>query len=130
MNSGNFPRQYRWLIALAIGVSLICAGWTPREPLGVQKTSSQKDVEAKEIDTMQAALYSVDLIETDTVVLVSRSRPDEMITVRYQAVEFAQEGDILRATGDPSRPYELDQEATLKVRENTASLLRKLTSEN
>ncbi|NLY29268.1 MAG: DUF3006 domain-containing protein [Firmicutes bacterium] len=130
MNSGNFPRQYRWLIALAIGVSLICAGWTPREPLGVQKTSSQKDVEAKEIDTMQAALYSVDLIETDTVVLVSRSRPDEMITVPYQAVEFAQEGDILRATGDPSRPYELDQEATLKVRENTASLLRKLTSEN
>ena len=57
MSCGNFPRQYRWLIVLAAGISLIWGGCTQR-PLEV-KTSSLKEVE-KEIDTMQA-LYSVDL---------------------------------------------------------------------
>ncbi|NLY51464.1 MAG: DUF3006 domain-containing protein [Firmicutes bacterium] len=130
MNRGNFPRQYRWLIPLIMGISLIWGSCTSKEPLGVQKTSSRKDIEAKEIDTIQDCLYSVDLIEAGTAVLLSRSQPDEMITVPYQTVRFAQEGDILRATGDPSRPYEQDQAAGLKVRENIANLLHKLTSEN
>jgi len=53
-----------------------------------------------------------------------------LAAVPYASVGSAQEGDILRAAGDPSRPYELDQEATLRVRENIAHLLQKLTGED
>jgi hypothetical protein len=130
MSCGNFPEQYRRLIVLAAGIGLIWGGCTLRIPLEVQGTSSLKEVETKKIDTMQAPLYSVDLIEGDTVILLSRCQPDELAAVPYASVGSAQEGDILRAAGDPSRPYELDQEATLRVRENIAHLLQKLTGED
>ena len=127
MNRGSFPMQCRWLIPLVLGTSLIWGGCNLKQPFEVQGTFSLRDAEVKHIDTIQDTLYSVDLIEADIAVLLSRCQPGEMITVPYHVVDFAQEGDILRATGDPYRPYELDQETTRRVRRNVASLLERLT---
>ncbi len=127
MRPGNFSRQYLHLIVFALGISLSWGSCTLRKSTETHRTLSPMDVDASGIGTIQSSLYSVDSIEADTAVLLSRSQPGEVVLVPYEVVKFAQEGDILRATGDPSRPYELEREATFKVRENIAALLEKLT---
>lgn len=114
-------QSYMWLLS-GVVLSLSLLGCTPRQP-------SQVQVEPITISTVNIAglpAYAVDRIEEDIAILLPRSPRGESITVPYDLLSFAKEGDIVCATGDPTHPYVLDQEATARLQRDIAALLSRL----
>ncbi|NLJ24271.1 MAG: DUF3006 domain-containing protein [Firmicutes bacterium] len=114
-------RQYCLWILPVVALSLTFLGCGIRQPLKVQ-------VEPLETNTisLRGLLYTVDRIENHMALLLPRCQTGDPILVPYHLVAFAQEGDIICATGDVTNPYVPDEEATIRVQRDIHSLLAKL----
>ena len=117
----HFCRQYYlWILTIA-ALSLILPGCGIRQPVKVQ----EEPMETSDI-SLRGTSYTVDRIESHVAILLPRCQTGNPILVPYHLVAFAQEGDIIYATGDLTNPYVPDQEATARVQRDIYGLLTKL----
>lgn len=109
-------RQCLWRLPVAL-LCLTLMGCAVRQPPKVQPEptiASTRD------------LYTIDRIEEHIAILVPRDQKGEPMAIPCKLLLFAQEGDIIYATGDPACPYVLDQDETTRVQRDIDRLLAKL----
>lgn len=113
-----------WMLSV-VAVSLTLLGCGVRQPVKVQVEPLQPSA-----ISLQGLTYTVDRIENHQAILIPRCQTGEPILVPCHLIAFAQEGDIICATGDLTDPYVPDQEATARVQRDIYSLLAKLQDES
>lgn len=112
----NSYRQYLWILPPVL-VSLTLMGCALRQPSKVQM---------EPMATGARSRYTIDHIEKDIAIVLPRDQRGEPMVVPYNLLTFAQEGDIIYSTGDPSRPFVLDEDSTTRVKRDIERLLTKL----
>lgn len=112
----NPYRQHLWILPVVL-VSLTLMGCALRQPSKVQM---------EPMATGARSRYTIDHIEKDIAIVLPRDQRGEPMVVPYNLLTFAQEGDIIYSTGDPSRPFVLDEDSTTRVKRDIDRLLTKL----
>jgi hypothetical protein len=108
--------QCLWILPVVM-LCLTLMGCAVRQP---------PKVKLEPIVASNRGLYTIDRIEKQIAIVLPRDQQGEPMAIPYDLVAFAQEGDIIYATGDPFHPYVPEHAETTRVQRDIDGLLARL----